>query len=265
MGIIRVLVVEDERHVREALADLIESEETLQVVGAASDADEAIELTAREHPDVALVDVRMPGGGGSRAAREILRQSPETRVLALSAFEDRTTVLDMLRAGAVGYLVKGTAPEEIVRAIERAARGQSSLSAEVMASVVEELSTQLQREEAESTERAAVIDRIRRVIGGDGLSLVYQQIFDLRDRRVVGMEALSRFTIPPERGPQAWFQEAAQVDLAVDLELTAVAAALDDLPRVAAEAHLAINLSHRAAMSSRLHEVMERAPTDRVG
>src|SRR3972149_2778099 len=115
MGIIRVLVVEDERHVREALAGLIESEETL------------------------------PGGGGSRAAREILRQSPETRVLALSAFEDRTTVLDMLRAGAVGYLVKGTAPEEIVRAIERAARGQSSLSAEVMGSVVAELSTQLPR------------------------------------------------------------------------------------------------------------------------
>jgi len=261
---IRVLVVEDERHVRDALSDLIESEADLTVVGAAADTDEAIELAGASRPDVALVDVRMPGGGGPRAAREIIKTSPATRVLALSAFEDRSTVLDMLRAGAVGYLVKGTSPAEIVRAIQRAARGQSSLSAEVMASVVEELSTQLKKEEAESTERAETIERIRRVIGGDGLTLVYQQVLDLRDRSVVGMEALSRFTIPPPRGPQVWFQEAARVDLAIDLELTAVAAALDDLPRLPVDAHLSINLSHRAAMSSRLHEVMQRASTDRV-
>jgi DNA-binding NarL/FixJ family response regulator len=68
-------------------------------------------------------------------------------VLALSAYEDRKTVLQMLGAGAVGYLVKGTSSDEIVRAIGRAVRGQTSVSTEVMAGVVSELTTQLEREE----------------------------------------------------------------------------------------------------------------------
>src|SRR4029453_15304829 len=90
-----------------------------------------IAMAERDRPDVALVDVKMPAGGGPRAAREIGRLSPTTRVIALSAFEDRPTVLEMLRAGAVGYLVKGTAAEEIVGSIKRVAGGGTSLPAGV--------------------------------------------------------------------------------------------------------------------------------------
>ena len=107
---IRILIADDEPALRGALADLLAHEDERWCWSAtAGDADEAIELAHASRPDVALVDVSMPAGGGPRAAREIIRVSPATRVIALSAFEDRPTVLEMLRAGAVGYLVKGTA------------------------------------------------------------------------------------------------------------------------------------------------------------
>jgi signal transduction histidine kinase len=146
-GRITVLIAEDEPSVRAALSDLIEIEDELQLVGAAADAQEAIDLAREHRPDVALVDVKMPAGGGTRAAREIRALSPATRVVALSAYEDRTTVLDMLRAGAAGYLVKGTSAGEIVEAIRRSVRGQASLSTEVTAEVIHELVELLDRSE----------------------------------------------------------------------------------------------------------------------
>ncbi|HYZ11344.1 MAG TPA: response regulator, partial [Actinomycetota bacterium] len=146
-GRITVLIAEDEPAVRAALADLIEIEDELELVGAAADAQEAIDLAKEHLPDVALVDVKMPAGGGTRAAREIKGLSPTTRVVALSAYEDRTTVLEMLRAGAAGYLVKGTSAGEIVEAIRRSVRGQASLSTEVTAEVIHELVELLDRSE----------------------------------------------------------------------------------------------------------------------
>ena len=144
----RVLVAEDEEAVREALVDLLSSDATIDVVGSAKDANEAIEMAGESKPHVALVDVKMPGGGGARAAREIRTNSPQTHVVALSAYEDRRTVLEMLRAGAVGYLVKGTSADEILRTVRRSIRGQGSLSAEVTADVIHELVSLLDRSEA---------------------------------------------------------------------------------------------------------------------
>jgi DNA-binding NarL/FixJ family response regulator len=137
---IRVIVAEDEAPLREAVCDLISSEDGLEVVGSAASADEAIELAAALKPDVAIVDVRMPGGGG-RAVEGIRTCSPATRVLALSAYEDRTTVLEMLRCGVVGYLVKGISPEELLEAIRRATRGQTSFSIDAIEGFADELNT----------------------------------------------------------------------------------------------------------------------------
>lgn len=264
MDRIRVLIADDEAELRGALADLIASEDDLELVGAGGDADEAIELARSNRPDVALVDVKMPAGGGPRAAREILRNSPQTRILALSAYEDRTTVLEMLRAGAVGYLVKGTAPEEIVRAIDRAVRGQTSLSAEVMAGVVHELSSQLQREELRSEEHRAAYERIQRSIRGEGFVIIFQPIFDLRDRTIVGEEALARFAPPPQRPPNEWFAEATELALGTDLELTAILTALAELPKLPRDAYLALNLSYRTATSPRILELFADQPTERL-
>ena len=133
---IRVLLAEDEEPLRSAISDLITSESGLEVVGTAIDAAEAIELAAAMQPDVALVDVRMPGGG-AHAATQIRKVSPGTRIAAFSAYEDKATVLEMLGAGAVAYLVKGISAGEIVEALRRAARGQASLSAEVISAVID--------------------------------------------------------------------------------------------------------------------------------
>lgn len=134
----RVLIAEDEEPLRLALCDLVAGQEGMEVVGAAGSADEAIELAAATKPDVALVDVRMPGGGAEvvRAAKDC---SPTTRALALSAHDDQATVIQMLSAGAVGYVVKGTSPTEILEAVSRAARGQASLSIEAISGMIEEL------------------------------------------------------------------------------------------------------------------------------
>ena len=138
-AVVRVLIADDESTLRQALAELISGEPGLDVVAVAEDADEAVALAEETRPDVALVDVRMPGGGGVAATRAIRERSPSTRVLALSAREDSTGALELLGSGAVGYLVKGIAPDEIVEAIRRAARGQTSMSADVAGQLVEGL------------------------------------------------------------------------------------------------------------------------------
>src|SRR6266508_5473415 len=99
MSPIRVLIAEDEPGVRQALSELITDEASLELVGAAGNAVQAVELAQAHRPDIALVDVKMPGGGGPRAATGIRSSSPQTRVLALSAYDDRDSVLEMLRAG----------------------------------------------------------------------------------------------------------------------------------------------------------------------
>jgi EAL domain-containing protein (putative c-di-GMP-specific phosphodiesterase class I)/CheY-like chemotaxis protein len=266
MGVqpIRVLIADDEAEIRAALAELIGAEDGVSIVGTAGNADEAAALASSTVPDVALVDVKMPNGGGVRAAREIVRLSPRTRVLALSAYEDRETVLAMLGAGAVGYLVKGTPPEDIVHAIARAARGQTSVSSEVMAGVVDELTSQLRRAELRAHELEERRDRIRRILEGRDLTLVYQPILRLASRDVVGYEALARFAAQPERPPDVWFREATEVGLGLDLELLAIRMALEDLHRLPPDTYLSLNLSHRAAVSSRLLDTVGDAPLRRI-
>jgi EAL domain-containing protein (putative c-di-GMP-specific phosphodiesterase class I)/AmiR/NasT family two-component response regulator len=249
---IRVLIADDEPALRVAMAELLSHEEGVALIGSASDAEEAIRLATDVRPDVALVDVKMPGGGGPRAAREIGRVSPRTRVIALSAFEDRHTVLEMLRAGAVGYLVKGTGASEIVGSIERVMAGGASLSAEVMGGVVQELTSQFRREEIEREHQEARRGEIERFLAGDGLSMVFQPVVDLRTRAVVGVEALARFRSLPLRPPNEWFAEAVVLELGVELELAAVRQALRALPRLPADIFLSVNCSHRAAVSPQL-------------
>ena len=121
----------------------------------------------REQPDVALVDVRMPGGGAS-AARGITSCAPGTRVLAFTAHDDRETVLQMLEAGAIGYLLKGDSIDEIVEAIHRAADGQAPLSAEVAGEVIDELLGQLNVDRQNETQTRRREKRIRRALEGKG-------------------------------------------------------------------------------------------------
>jgi DNA-binding NarL/FixJ family response regulator len=123
---IRVLIAEDDEGVRETLASVVRSESALELAATAEDADQAIRAAARELPDVALVDVRMPGGGAA-ATRGIKRRSPHTRVLAFSAHDDPLTVQEMVAAGADGYVVKGSPVPAIIASIRLAVSGSSAV------------------------------------------------------------------------------------------------------------------------------------------
>jgi len=119
---IRLLVADDDEGTRLALGSLLEREDGLELVGVAADVSGAVELATLRRPDVVVLDFDMPGGGGVRAAIDIREALPGVRIVALSADDSAAAQLDMSRAGAVGYVVKGAADDEIVRAIRSAFR-----------------------------------------------------------------------------------------------------------------------------------------------
>ena len=261
---IRVMIAEDEPALRDVLTDLIGNEDHLELVGAAGDAEQAIQIGRQKRPDVALVDVRMPGGGGPRVAREMRLYCPRTRVVALSAFDDRSTVLEMLQSGAVGYLVKGASGAEIVDAIGLSARGQSSLSPQVTGEVIKELVGQLQLRDHEAQVRRRRVDLMRRVVQNEGMEMAFQPIVDLRNGQRVGFEALARFGGRPTRPPDRWFAEAAEIGLRANLELAAARVALSHIARLPADVYLSVNLSPETAMSSEFLHLLSETPLERV-
>jgi EAL domain-containing protein (putative c-di-GMP-specific phosphodiesterase class I) len=148
----------------------------------------------------------------------------------------------MLEAGADGYLVKGSSVDTILTSIERAARGQGSLSVEVTGGVIEELAGLLharRRSEERSRRRE---ERVRHALDDDRVHAVFQPICTLAGS-TVGAEALARFRGPPARGPVGWFAEAGEVGLLRELELAAVRAALTRLPDLPEHVFLAVNAS----------------------
>lgn len=118
---IRVLIADDEQSIREVLSDLIHREPGLELVGTAGDADEAVDLARKTKPDVALLDVRMPKGGGPGAAKGIRIASPETSLIAFSAHDDASSVLAMLDGGVQTYVAKDSPPDQLIEAIRRGA------------------------------------------------------------------------------------------------------------------------------------------------
>jgi DNA-binding NarL/FixJ family response regulator len=122
MSELRVLISDDDVMIREVLKDVLDAESDIAVVAVAADVDEAIRLAEHHRPTVAVLDVRMPGGGGARAAREIARRSPGTAILAFSAYADRASIAGLAAAGVTEYLVKGAPNAAIVEAVRRLGR-----------------------------------------------------------------------------------------------------------------------------------------------
>jgi len=124
----RVLIVDDETLVRHALRIFVDGADDMTVVGEAVDAEEAIGKARRRAPDVVLMDVQMPGDSGVDATRHITATAPDVRVLALASFPTERHVTTALRAGASGYLVKDTAPDDILRGIRDVRAGRPVFS-----------------------------------------------------------------------------------------------------------------------------------------
>ena len=178
-------------------------------------------------------------------------------MIALSAFEDRPTVLEMLRAGAVGYLVKGTAGEEIVGSIQKVMAGGASLSSEVIAGIVHELTPAAPTRGGGREERDARRGEIERFVAGEGAVHgvpADRGALEPEHRRGRGAGAVPfaaardhRTSGSPRRS--SWRS-------GVQLELTTIAQALRELDRVPDGAYLAVNCSHRAAISSQLARLL---------
>jgi EAL domain-containing protein (putative c-di-GMP-specific phosphodiesterase class I)/CheY-like chemotaxis protein len=256
---IRVLIADDNALLREGMAALVQDEPRFVCVGAVGSADDAIRTAARQHPDVALIDVRMPGGGAAAAAG-IKLGSPHTNVIALSAHDDRATVVEMLEAGAVGYLVKGTSPDLIIDAIANAAIGKASLSAEVATEVIGELTSWLSAARQPGVRRSQLGARIERVLADESaLSVVFQPIWDLKVGSCAGVEALARFSAFPKQGPDRWFADADEVGARTELELLAIRRALERFPDLPPPMHMAINVSPSTLLASAFSELIASA------
>jgi DNA-binding NarL/FixJ family response regulator len=135
---IRVLLVDDQALFREGLGTLLSVHKDIQVVGQASNGQEAVEVATQVQPDVVLMDVRMPVLDGVRATRLLKKALPSCRVIVLTTFDDDEYIFDALRTGAVGYLLKDVASARLVEAIRATARGESILEPSVAAKVIAE-------------------------------------------------------------------------------------------------------------------------------
>ena len=137
---IRLLLVDDQALFREGLHTLLSLHEDLEVVGEAGNGLEALAAADALHPDVVLMDLRMPVLDGVAATRRLLAAHPTTRVIVVTTFDDDELVFDGLRAGAIGYLLKDVSSERLVEAIRAAARGESFLQPSIAAKVLAEFS-----------------------------------------------------------------------------------------------------------------------------
>ena len=140
MSMIRVMLVDDHRVVQSGLRSYLSAFEDMEVVGAACSGEEALVKLEGWLPDVAVMDLRMPGGmDGIEATRRVRALSPHTQVVVLTADPDDARVVAALRAGAIGYVRKDSDPEVFLAAVRAAARGQSVLDPGVAGSVLQEL------------------------------------------------------------------------------------------------------------------------------
>jgi DNA-binding NarL/FixJ family response regulator len=142
---IRVLLADDHAVLREATAELVDHQPDMVVVGQASTGEETVCLSGQLRPDVVVMDIAMPRGNGLVATRHIVGELPGTRVLVLTAHEDRDHVIPLLEAGAIGYLPKTVGLNELLNAIRAASRGESVLPPSIASVVVRHLSGEVER------------------------------------------------------------------------------------------------------------------------
>ncbi|MFS0916119.1 response regulator [Brevibacillus sp. 179-C 1.1 NHS] len=159
-GTIRVVLVDDQTMIRQGLGYVIQMQSDMEVIGEASDGVEAVELIGSLAPDVVLMDVQMPNKSGIEATREIMLQHPRTKVLILTTFDNHNYVVEGIRAGAVGYMLKDADSQEMLDLIRRAHQGEAMFHTVTAAKALAE-ALQGQRETPDTiTSHSVLLDEL---------------------------------------------------------------------------------------------------------
>lgn len=161
---IRVAIADDQRLLREGLRIILEAAPDMIVVGEAEDGVEAVKLAQEEQPDVMLMDIRMPLRDGIAATEAIRKALPNVRVLLLTTYDTPELVIEGLRAGAAGYLLKDSSAEELCTAVRTVARGQVLLQANSAAQLLAGLTPPAQPQPQSQAEKLGLTERERDVL-----------------------------------------------------------------------------------------------------
>ncbi|HKR19647.1 MAG TPA: response regulator transcription factor [Stellaceae bacterium] len=186
MNPIRILLCDDHLLIRASLKSLIGEFPTIQVVGEAGDGREALEHAGKLQPHVVLMDIAMPGLNGLEATRRLVKDYPQVRVVMLSMHADESHVLQALRAGASGYVLKGSAPRELEMAIEAVARGEIFLSPAISKHVID---VYLNRAEGQTNSLDLLTPRQREILQLIAEGKSSKQIAQLLDASVKTIES----------------------------------------------------------------------------
>jgi len=263
-----ILVIDDEPMNVDLLERLLRMAGT-QTVHKLTDARQAVEICLSVRPDLIMLDLLMPHVDGYEvlaALQHALSTDEFLPVLVLSGDTSPEARERALDAGAKDFVTKPFNRVEVLqrvetlletRALYQGVRRQNEL-----------LQAELDQQGDETRRRDQELSRTRRrietVLAEQAFHVVFQPIVDLRGRRLVGVEALTRFTSEPTQPPNVWFDDAARVGLGVELELAVISAALEQLDRVPPDAMLSVNVSPATAVSPALADILGGAARGRV-
>jgi EAL domain-containing protein (putative c-di-GMP-specific phosphodiesterase class I) len=264
-GAVTVLIA-DTGTGRAMLADILSEFDDFQVVGVASDAEQAIDLAAQHSPQVALLHVDVAGGGGAHATRGIRAVSPRTRVIALGAADDHESVRAMFSAGARSHLPRQAGTHELLRSVRQCAVQAAPVADRVTHTIVADINNELQSPLDRGRWRDRSRERVLSLINAGGPQVVVQPIRRLVSSEVVGFEALSRFGTD-DMTTAEWFAEAHSCGLGAALEIAALRGAVKHAwPAIAnrGDAYLAINVSPSTLGHPDAMHLLGQLPADRV-
>ncbi|MEX2291000.1 MAG: EAL domain-containing protein [Mycobacteriales bacterium] len=234
-----------------------------------TDPRQALDRWQQARPDLVLLDLQMPHLDGFAVMAALRAATPDEQfvpILVLTADTTSTTRDRALRAGANDFLTKPFDATEVLLRVRNLLQTRS-LYATVQrhnATLTAELDRRASQERRLAAEHRELSSRIDAVLAEDRLRMVFQPIVDLARSRLVGLEALARFAADPPRPPNEWFEDAGRVDRGVDLELAAIAAALEQLGQLPCGPFLSLNASPATAVSPQLADLFDRVPGERI-
>ena len=177
---VRVLICDDQTVVREGLAAILSTDDEIEVVGLARNGEEALALAAEERPDVVLMDLNMPVMNGVQATQRLRHRHPTLRVLILTTYADDAWVIDAIRAGAAGYLLKDTRRDDLVAAIKGTAEGKSFLDPAVAGKLMRQMAEEPAARSIATAQVEALTERelevLRLLAQGDSNPEIAQQV-----------------------------------------------------------------------------------------